>query len=39
MNNTVEGIKSRVMEAEARMNDLKDRMAEITTTEQNTEKE
>ena len=27
------------MEAEARMNDLKDRMAEITNTEQNTEKE
>ena len=38
MNNTLEGIDSRIMEAEERINDLKDRMAEITTAEQNTEK-
>ena len=38
MNNTLEGIYSRIMEAEERINDLKDRMAEITTAEQNTEK-
>ena len=38
MNNTLEGIDSRIMEAEERINDLKDRMVEITTAEQNTEK-
>ena len=39
MNNTLEGINSRIMEAEERINDLRDRITEITTTEQNTEKE
>ena len=38
MNNILEGIDSRIMEAEERINDLKDRMVEITTAEQNTEK-
>ena len=38
MNNTLEGINSRITEAEERINDLKDRMVEITATEQNIEK-
>ena len=37
MNNTLEGINSRITE-EAWINDLEDRMLEITATEQNTEK-
>ena len=37
MNNTLEGINIRITEAE-RINDLEDRMVEITATEQNTEK-
>ena len=37
MNNTLEGINIRITEAE-RVNDLEDRMVEITATEQNTEK-
>ena len=36
--NTLEGINSRITEAEERINDLKDRMVEITATEQNIEK-
>ena len=39
MNNTLEGINSRIMEAEGRINDRRDKMVEVTTTEQNTEKE
>ena len=35
MNNTLEGIDSRIIEAEERINDLEDRMVEITATEQN----
>ena len=38
MNNTLEGIHSRKTEAEAWINDMKDRMVEITATEQNIEK-
>ena len=38
MNNTLEGINSRITEAEERINDLEDRMVEITATEQNIEK-
>ena len=38
MNNTLEGIHSRVIEAEEQINDLEDRMVEITATEQNIEK-
>ena len=38
MNNTLEGINSRIREAEAQTNDLEDRMTEITATEQNIEK-
>ena len=38
MKSTLEGIDSRIMEAEERINDLKDRMVEITATEQNIEK-
>ena len=37
INNTLEGI-NRITEAEERIYNLKDRMAEIPTTEQNTEK-
>ena len=37
-NNTLEGISSRVTEAEEWINDLEDRMMEITATEQNIEK-
>ena len=39
MNNTLEGINSRIMEVEGRINDQRDKMVEITTTEENTEKE
>ena len=38
INNTLEGIHSRIIEAEAQINDLEDRMVEITVTWQNTEK-
>ena len=38
MTNTIGGIHNRITEAEARINDLEDRMVEITATEQNTEK-
>ena len=38
MNNTLEGINNRITEAEARINDLEDRMVEITTIKQNIEK-
>ena len=38
MNNTLEGINSRITEAEERINDLEDRMVEIIATEQNIEK-
>ena len=37
-NNTLEGINSRIIEAEEPINDLEDRRVEITATEQNTEK-
>ena len=38
MNNTLEGIHSRITEAEERINDLEDRRVGITATEQNTGK-
>ena len=38
MNNTLEGINSRIIEVEEQINDLEDRMVEITATEQNIEK-
>ena len=38
MNNTLEGINSRITETEEQINDLEDRMVEITATEQNIEK-
>ena len=38
MTNALEGIHSRITEAEARVNDLEDRMVGITATELNTEK-
>ena len=38
MNNALEGINSRITEAEEWINDLEDRMVEITDTEQNIEK-
>ena len=38
MNNTLEGINSRTVEAEEQINGLKARMVEITATEENTEK-
>ena len=38
MNNTLEGIYSRITEAEEQINDLQDKMVEITAAEQNTEK-
>ena len=38
MNMTLEGIHSRTTEAEAWINDLENRMVEITAAEQNTEK-
>ena len=37
MNNTLEGINSRITDAE-RINDLENKMVEITAAEQNTEK-
>ena len=39
MNNTLQGINSRITEAEGQLNDLEDRKAGITATEQNIEKE
>jgi len=39
MNNIREGINSRITETEEQINDLEDRMVEITATEQNIEKE
>ena len=38
LNNALEGINSRMTEAEEWINDLEDRMVEITATKQNTEK-
>ena len=38
MNNTLEGVSSIITEAGERINDLEDRMVEITATEQNIEK-
>jgi len=38
MNNILEGINSRITEAEEQINDLQDRMVEITATEKNIEK-
>ena len=38
MNNTPQGSKSRITEAEEPINDLEDRMVEITAAEQNIEK-
>ena len=38
MNNTLDGIKSRITEAEEQINDLEDRMVEITGAKQNIEK-
>ena len=38
MNNTLDGIKSRITEGEEWINDLEDRMLEITAAEQNIEK-
>ena len=38
MNNTLEGINSRITEAEEWISDLEDRMVEITAPEQNIEK-
>ena len=38
MNNTLEGINSRTIEAKEWIDDLEDRMVEITATEQNIEK-
>ena len=38
MNNTLEGMNSRITEAEEQINDLEDRMVEIIATEQNIEK-
>ena len=38
MSSTLEGIHSRITEAEERINELEDRMVEITATEQNIEK-
>ena len=39
MNNTLEGINSRITEAEEWINDLEDRKLKINTVEQNIEKE
>ena len=36
--NSIEGINSRITEAEEQISDLEDKIAEITTTEQNKEK-
>ena len=38
MNNTLEGINNRITEAEEWINDLKDKMVEISAMEQNKEK-
>ena len=38
MNNTLEGINSRITEAEERINDMENRMVEITATDQNIKK-
>ena len=38
MNNTLEGISSRITEAEGQISDLEDRMVEITAVEQNIKK-
>ena len=38
MNNTLEGVNSRIAEAEEQINVLENRMVEITATEQNVEK-
>ena len=38
MNITLEGINSRITEAEEQLSDLEDRMVEITATKQNIEK-
>ena len=38
MKNSLEGINSRITEAEERISDLEDRMLEFTATEQNKEK-
>ena len=38
MNNTLQGIDSRIMDAEEQISDLEDRMVQITATKQNTEK-
>ena len=38
INKTLEGINSRLIEAEERINDLEDTMVKITATEQNIEK-
>ena len=37
--NSLEGINSRITQAEEQISDLKDKIVEITTTEQNKEKE
>ena len=37
MSSTLEGIHSRITEAEEQINELEDRMVEITATEQNTD--
>ena len=37
MKNTLEGINSKITEAEERISDLEDKMVEITTTEQRSE--
>ena len=39
MNNTLEGINSRIIEAKEWINDLEDRMVEIIATQQHLEKE
>ena len=39
MNNTLEGINSRITKAEEQISDLEDRMVEITVAEQNRKKE
>jgi len=39
VNNILEGISRRIIEAEEQINGLEDRMLEITATEQNIEKE
>ena len=38
MNNTLEGINDRITEAEEWINDLENRMVEVTATDQNVEK-